>query len=282
MKTSLLRLLSLALAVIPMVAAAQTNIRSAFNDIINCPEAQITQSHTLEKDTATGRKKGQSDVYRFVLPADKLDLIKKAIAAFDKDADMAYSINRGKAVNTERDIVLSIGNAYDDGVYLNDADCEYIYSLFLAPLSEDPDGNYRYAYGMNCKEVGGKLVGKLAITYATTLKYRQQAERQRQYDVLRTFSGSSIGISSPASSSQQSWFDTLMSYFQGMTTAPSQTRIALASKAYKVIQDTSKYPEVTQADKDTVREILKGMIADKKYSETVLNKLLNRCLIEIK
>lgn len=67
-----------------------------------------------------------------------------------------------------------------------------------------------------------------------------------------------------------------------MTSANTQTRIALATKAFKVIRDTSKYSEVTDADKEAVREILKGMISDKKYSESVLNKLLNQCLVEIK
>lgn len=281
MKTSVLRLLSLIFAAIPMIAAAQNNIKSAFEAIIKCPEAQITESHTLEKDPSTGIKTGQSDIYRFVLPAGKVSLLEKAVSAFDKDAEMAYSINRGKTVNTERDIILTVGNPGNDGVCINSPDCEYIFSLFLAPLSEDPDGIYRYAYGMNFKETDGTLMGKLVITYSTTLKYRQQEALQRQYDVLR-FSNNINSNTTSVSSSRKSWFDTLMSYFQSMAPANPQTRIALASKAYKVIQDTSNYPDVTEADKDTVREILSGMISDKKYSETVLNKLLDRCLIGIK
>jgi len=264
-------------AVIPMMAAAQNNIKSAFDAIIKCPEAQITESHTLEKDPSTGTKTGQSDIYSFVLPANKLSLLKKVISAVDKDAEMAYSVGRGKTVNTERDIILTVGNGGNNGVYINSPDCEYIYSMFLAPLTEDPNGIYRYAYGMNFKEEDGKLVGKLVITYATTLKYRQQAEQQRQYDMFRNLSNSANVISDNTSATQ-SWFDMLMSYFQGMISANSQTRIALASKAYQVIRDTSKYPEVTEADKDAICEILKGMISDKKYSETVLNKLLNQCL----
>lgn len=76
-----------------------------------------------------------------------------------------------------------------------------------------------------------------------------------------------------------------MSYLQTMTSANSQTRIALASKAYMLIRDASQYPDysdVSKSDKDTVREILKGMISDKKYSETVLNELLNQCLVNLK
>jgi len=282
MKTSVIRLFSLMLAVIPLMATAQNNIKSAFDAIIKCPDAKIVESHTLEKDPATGIKNGQSDVYRFVLPADKAKLIENVVSAFDKDAEMAYSINRGRAVATESGIILTVGNGEDGGVYINDSDCEYIYSLFLAPVSEDPYGIYRYAYGMNCKEEGGKLVGKLVITYATTLKYRQQAEQQQRYNMLRNLSSSTNFISSADDSSQQSWFDLLISYFQGMTSANSQTRIALASKAYKVIRDTAKYPDVTEADKDAIREILEGMISDKKYSETVLHRLLTQCVTSIK
>lgn len=285
MKTSFFRPFSLLLALIPMMAAAQNNILSAFDAIIKCPEAKIVESHTLDKDPATNIKTGQSDVYRFVMAADKIGLLKNVVSAFDKDAEKAYSINRGKSVSTESDIVLAVGNGdgSTDGVYINDPDCEYIYSLYLAPQSEDPSGIYRYGYAMNCKENNkGMLEGKLVVTYATTLKYRQQAERERQFNVLRNFSSRAIVIPSTTDSTQESWFDMLLSYFQGMTSANSQTRIALATKAYKVIRDTSKYPEVTQADKDAVREILKGMISDKKYSETVLNNLLNQCLIGIK
>lgn len=282
MKTSVIRLLSLMFVAIPTMAAAQNNIKSAFESIIKCPEAQITESHTLEKDPSTGVKTGQSDIYRFVLPAGKADLLEKVVSAFDKDAEMAYSVNRGKTVNTERDIILTVGNSGNDGVHINSPDCEYIYSLFLAPRSEDSNGIYRYAYGMNCKEKDGELIGKLVITYSTTLKYRQQETLERQYNVLRNFSNGTNSTTLNVFSSQKSWFDTLMSYFQSMTSANSQTRIALASKAYKVIRDTSKYTDVTEADKDAIREILKGMISDKKYSETVLNRLLNKCLTGIK
>ncbi len=283
MKTSVIRLFSLALAVMPLMAAAQSNIKAAFDAIIKCPDAEITESHTLDRDPVTGIKTGQSDVYRYVLPAGKLSLLKNVVSAFEKDADMAYSVNRGKSVNTESDIVLTVGNNGNDGVYISSpADCEYIYSLYLAPPSEDPNGIYRYAYGMNFKETAnGKLAGKLIITYATTLQYRQKAERERQFDVLRSFSNGVSVLPSSTQTSQETWFDTLMSYFQGMTSANTQTRIALATKAFNVIKKTGYYSEVTEADKEAVREILAGMISDKKYSESVLSALLNQCLVAL-
>lgn len=281
MKTSASRLLSLLLAIMPMAAVSQTNIRTAFDAIIKCPEARITENHTLDKDPATNQKTGQSDVYHFVLPASKLNLVKKAISAFDKDSEIAYSINRGTTMKGDNDIFLAVGDASSNGICITGPEASYVYALFLPSLAEDPDGKYRYAYALSYKDTGSDIEGKLVVTYATTLKYRQEVERQRQSNFLRNLSGESVIITS-TNSSQATWFDTLMSYFQGMTSANSQTRIALATKAYKLIRDSADYPDVTQSDKDAAREILKGMISDKKYSETVLNKLLNQCLASIR
>lgn len=278
MNTYLSRPISLLLAVIPLLAAAQTNIKSSFDTLIKCPDVQITESHTLEKDPATNAKTGQSDIYYFTLPANRIKLIENITSAFNKDSEMAYSINSGNKTNTENAIIkLAIGDGSGEGVYINEPECQYIYSLFLPPKSEDPNGIYRYAYGINYKQEGGNIIGKLVVTYATTLKYRQQAQQNKQLDMLHNLSNGTI-IVSPQ---QQTWFDLLMSYFQSMTSANSQVRISLATKAYNVIRDTQKYPEVTENDKNTVREILKGMIADRKYSETMLNTLLNQCLIGI-
>lgn len=278
MNTYLSRPISLLLAVIPLLAAAQTNIKSSFDTLIKCPDVQITESHTLEKDPATNAKTGQSDIYYFTLPANRIKLIENITSAFNKDSEMAYSINSGNKTNTENAIIkLAIGDGSGEGVYINEPECNYIYSLFLPPRSEDPNGIYRYAYGINYKQEGGNIIGKLVVTYATTLKYRQQAQLNRQLNMLNSIPNGSIIVSTP----QQTWFDLLMSYFQSMASSSPQVKISLATKAYNVIRDTQEYPEVTENDKNTVREILKGMIADRKYSDTMLNTLLNQCLVGI-
>ena len=100
MKTKPLRLICLILAVIPMTAMAQSNIKAAFDAIIKNSEAQVSVSHSFEKDTKTGVKKGQADIYEFVLPANKMSLIKKALAAFDKDIPLAYAVKSGKNTGT--------------------------------------------------------------------------------------------------------------------------------------------------------------------------------------
>ncbi len=281
MKTTVSRLLCLLLAAITMTAAAQTNIKTAFNAIIKCQEAQITESHSLDKDPDTHAKTGLSDIYNFTLPADKINLVKNVISAFDKDSENSFSIVSGKTMNTDPEMHLAVGNGDGNGVRINDPDCNYVYALFLPSSAEDSEGIYRYAYGISYKEAYGYITGKLIVTYATTQKYRQQVTRERQFEVLRNLSTNPISISS-GNSSQQSWFEMMVSYLQNISSASSQTRIALATKAYKLIQDRGLYPEMTASDKNTVREILKGMISDNKYSETILNKILNQCLVSLK
>ncbi|MDE7153140.1 MAG: hypothetical protein K2O00_01695 [Muribaculaceae bacterium] len=282
MNKTILWLSSLLIAAMPFTAAAQSNIRSAFDAIIKCPEATITDSHSLDKNPQTNVKTGQSDIYNFVLPADKMKLVKNVLSAFEKDSEKAYSINKGKYNPRESEIALAVGDGSGSGVTINDEESTYEYALFLAPASEDPSGVYRYAYAISYNEKGGKIRGKLIVTYALTLSQRQKIGRERQYSLLRDLSNNTMVIDTTDASQQQSWFDTLMSYFQTMTQANSQTRIALATKAHKLILNVSKYPDVTEAEKNTVREILKSMISDSKYSESVLNELLNQCLVNLK
>lgn len=281
MKTSVFRLSCLLLAaVLPLTVAAQNSIRKAFDAIIKCPQARIVESHTLDRDPATDTKYGQSEVYRFVLPADKSNLVRNVMSAFDKDTQKAYSIYRGNAARTDSDILLAVGDDSGKGIKVNDPGCEYIYALFLAPKSEDPNGIYRYAYAMNCKEEDGMYKGKLIVTYATTLKYRQAKVEANNYKVIRSFSdNASVIINQDGATT---WFDKLMTYFQGMRNANDNTRIALATKAFKLIKNMSDHRDVTNQDKNAAREILKAMISGPEYSEPILKVLLQRCLAEIK
>ena len=280
MKNSAMWLLCLILSAMQIPAAAQSNIQSAFNALIKSPDVQITESHVLEKDPDTDKKTSQCDVYDFVLPADQFKLIKNIVNAIEKDSQHAYGLYSGRITPSDQEITLAVGdgNGRND-VSLTDLGGDYSYAAFLAPKSEDPEGIYRYAYGISYKQSKNNddIMGRIVVTYATTLKYRQQAAVEQQQDQWKMFNKLNKEMSE-----QDSWFDMLMSYFQSMSEATSKTRIALATKAFKVIRDTSKYPEVTPADKDAIREILKVMVSDSKYSESVLNKLLNQCLVELK
>ena len=280
MKTSVTRLLCLILSAIPVLAFAQSNIQSAFNALIKSPDAQITESHVFEKDPDTDKKTSQCDVYNFVLPADQFKLIKNIVNAIDKDSKHSYGLYSGRVTSTDQDIILAVGDGNgNNNVSLTDVGVDYSYAAFLAPKSEDPEGIYRYAYGISYKQSknNDNIIGKLVVTYATTLKYRQQVAVEKQQSQWKMLNKMNKELQE-----EDSWFDMLMSYFQSMSDATSKTRIALATKAFKVIRDSSKYPEVTPADKDAIREILKVMVSDGKYSESVLNKLLNQCLVELK
>lgn len=73
-----------------------------------------------------------------------------------------------------------------------------------------------------------------------------------------------------------------MSYLQNMRYVSNKTRISLATKAYDHIQATSKDSSVTELDKNTAREIIKGMISNKEYSDPMVKQMLNACLVGLK
>lgn len=280
MKTTVLRLICLLSAISPMVAVSQTNIKSAFDEIINCPEVELTERHSLDKDPDTKEKTGQYDIYNFVLPAEKKSLIKNVYRAFDKDIPLSYSVKSGKARNEVGNIYLAVADA-SSSVYIDEPECDYMYALFLPDESEDPDGKYRYAYAINYQEKEGKIIGKLVVTYATTLKYRQQAMQEKQ-DILSNKNKVIVSkngvVEVFTDGAGDSWFGYLMRYLNSMEKAHQRSRISIATKAYQHITDVNKYPNVTEQDKNAAREVLKAMISKPQYSDSVLNALLRNCL----
>lgn len=275
MKTYFLRLTVLLLVVAPAVAAAQSNILSAFDAIIQCKEAKITERHNLDKDPSTNVKTGQYDIYNFELPVDKMNLVKNVVKAIKKDSEKSYSFNSGKTLPGESPIAVAVGLDGTTSVSISEPGYDYLYALFLAPSQENPDGIYRYAYGMSYQEKNGRITGKLIITYSTTLKHRQELAKS---DSPLVFQKGTFFV--PGENTQPSWFEQVMQCYQTMATIGKEggSRLRLATKAYSLIQNVSQYPEVTQADKTTVQEVLKVMISDKKYSDPVLNRLLTRSL----
>lgn len=282
MKTFLLRLLSLSLVLMPMAAAAQTSIKSAFDAIINCPDATVTDSHEFEKDPSTFEKTGQYDSYKFELPAGKMKLVKDLFAAFRKDSDKSYGIYNGKAAKNDSAILMACGDGTGAGVRVNPEGREYIYGLFMAPKSEDPDGKYRYAYAANYEEKDGKIIGRLIVTYALTLKYRQDMQKYEKALAEQRFWDRSNGNEVTVIKESNRWFDKVMQILQNMPSAKKQTRISLATQTLKLCQSVSKYQEVTAEEKDIIRNLLKAMTDDFTYQETILNNLLQQCLSSLK
>lgn len=271
MKTKLIAVIAILLAAVT-AASAQQNIKSAFDAIIKCSDAKISRAQTLDQDPQTGIKSGESDVYTFTLPASKMNLVNKVLDAFRKDDSKAYSINSGKATKQSSRIRLAVGDGSGPGVSVNPVDYDYIYALFLAPRPENPDGIYRYAYAFNYRRQKDTIEGHLIITYATTLKHRQEA-----------LTGRRVTIVSSSSKAEAEWFDEVMNYVQAMPGVGAQSRISLASRIYSLAKNAGKYPNVTEGDKNTVREVLKVLINDSKYSsDPILRKLLQQSLVELK
>lgn len=274
MKTMVFRLFCLMALLVPVTAASQSNIKSAFEAIIKCPKAEITESHSLLKDRETNLKSGQDDVYGFTLPADRFDLIKNVLSAFDKDMTMAYVVKKGKNTGAESSIKLNSGE--NGSISIDDPGCDYIYELFAPSKSEDPDGTHRYAYGFNYKEENGKIKGKLVINYSTTAEYRQQEERERQLKWLADMG--EINRSQSDGASQQSWFEQVMACVNGMGDPSPRVRTALATKAYNLIKDKRKYSNVTPQDIRTLHNIFKMMMQKPEYaSDSILIELLREC-----
>lgn len=275
-KIPFLRLAGLAASLLlPLMASAQANVKSAFDAIINCKGAIVSESHALDRDPSTNIKNGQSDIYEFELPGNKFNLIENVIKAFRKDSDMAYSLNSGTLKGKER-VSLAVGDGSGSGAVIRGGGNKYLYALYLAPKSENPDGIYRYAYGISYQEVLGDYRGQLVVTYATTLKHRQEMQEKKNIDMLNNIQQMTLD-----NNSEPGWYDKVMNCLQSMPQANTKTRIALANQAFKYIKDRSNYPDVTKSDTDAISNILVVMTHDSKYSDSVLNMILKNSVLEL-
>lgn len=275
MKTRIICILSLLMAIMPFTSQAQTNIRKAFDKLIQNGDVTLSESHSKEKDTDTGIKQSQSDIYNFTLPAKKINLVENILKAFRDDDRLAYSTSSGLTVAGDRNIVLAVGDDSAGGVQVTRPGRNYVYACFLAPEKENPSGNYRYAYAMNWEENSGEINGTLIVTYATTLKYRQSVSSGKSFKILN--SGSTIEYTANGHSFMKSWFTTFMGYVQMMSTENRQARQAIAAKIYEHCKNSS---DVSAEDKNTARELIKGMISE--YNDNVIRQLLNASLVNLK
>lgn len=283
MKKSLLNLITLIAAVVPSGALAQSNVAKAFDAIIKSSDAKIAETHTLEKDPMTGLKSGQCDIYNFELPSSKFQLIKNVTTAFEKDNDNAYTMYSGTPDGNENVVIeVAVGDASTSGPRINDPGYEYKCALFLAPISEDPSGIYRYAYGISWREEGSRILGKIFVTYATTLQYRQRKQQERQLGILNSWdSKNGAYIITSGGKTPAAWFDQVMSCLQAIPEAKQRAGISFATKAYKLVRDMNEYGQVKQSDKDVVIELIKSLDADPKIKEPMIKTLLQRSLVEL-
>ena len=165
-------ILTVMLTVLPTAMTAQENIRKAFDALLDEGNIEIKTQHVLERNPDTGRKEAQSDVYDLMVvsPSGKC-CVRDILEAFDKDKEKAYTVKSDDHAGTNY-ISLAVGDGLSRSVPIgNIKGSKYIYACFLD--KDDPEKKYRYAYAMEWVDRKDKVQVRLAVTYATTLNYRQ-------------------------------------------------------------------------------------------------------------
>ena len=175
-------ILTAMLTALPSVLLAQQNIQKAFDALLNENIVEIKTQHTLERDPETGKKKAQMDIYDFeVANPTGISRIKDIQRAFDKDKETAYELRSGDHAGNNYP-TLAVGDGRSQAVAVGRIKgSNYIYALFLD--KDDPEKIYRYAYALEWVEKDKKTQVRLAVTYATTLQYRNSKRQTRTFIV---------------------------------------------------------------------------------------------------
>lgn len=206
----------------PLTILAQGNIKRTFNVLITSDYAKVESSHKLNKDPETGSKIGQLDVYEFTIPASHHDLVEDIERAFDQDKEKAYSLSSASTANKRLNNYSSLAvGGFDYGYRLgNIKDSRYIYALFLDP--EDKSKTHRYAYAMEWRKGTKETIGKLVITYATTLQHRESNKQSRIIHI----NGNDVKLSDNGfsfSNGSESWLSQFNTYKNLFTNNPEGT-----------------------------------------------------------
>lgn len=266
MKKLIVTFLALFAMAIPWQASAQTNVKKAFDKFLNSSDVEFTEQHSLDRDSKTGKKTSQLDLYKFTISAEKEKLVKDVFAALRDDRENAYTMESGLVDSDDQIGSLAIGDGTKSVRYTLPK-YNYMYCLFLAPSDEDPDGIYRYAYGIYWKKDKNEIKGSLFITYATTLKYRQEKAKSHSDQALQ-----SMVKSQGSQDNSDVWFQQFMNYVYAFDEADDDVELLLATRIY---QCAKQMPEnVSEEDRRLANNILSDMIESKKYSANTL-KLLN-------
>lgn len=175
-------ILTAMLTALPSVLLAQQNIQKAFDALLNENIVEIKTQHTLERDPETGKKKAQMDIYDFeVANPTGISRVRDIQRAFDKDKEDAYELRSGDhAGNDYHRLAVGDGKSYSVAIGRIKGS-NYIYALFLD--KDDSEKIYRYAYALEWVEKDKKTQVRLAITYATTLQYRNSKRQTRTFIV---------------------------------------------------------------------------------------------------
>lgn len=175
-------ILTAMLTALPSVLLAQQNIQKAFDALLNENIVEIKTQHALERDPETGKKKAQMDIYDFeIANPTGISRIKDIQRAFDKDKETAYELRSGDHAGNNYP-TLAVGDGRSQAVAVGRIKgSNYIYACFLD--KDDPEKSYRYAYALEWVEKDKKTQVRLAVTYATTLQYRNNKRQTRTFIV---------------------------------------------------------------------------------------------------
>ena len=270
------KLLAVAVLMLTTTAAlAQQHIQQAFDHLRNSAGQKETWSkHSVEKDPETRKMVGMSDEYEFVVvnPSTK-NLVADIRRAFEQDEKNAYSVSSGTYGNSETYVSLAVGDSDKGGVpvgLMNGSN--WIYACFLDP--NDTLHRYRYAYALEWVDDGESIKGRIAKTYATTLKYRQGKSTQlRSFTINgKSFSfGQNFSFDSDGDKPSETWlteFDTYKSHFvknpDGTSASSYATLIYKLCKNTKSLDDAEKNiiaTEIEKLKKITKNELIKQLFA---------------------
>ena len=175
-------ILSAMLIAMPSSLMAQQNIQKAFDALLKQKQViKVTAHHDMEKDPETGVKKGQADVYDFTLPAGNpwRQLVLDIEDAIYKDSENAYSVSSSENNKGVNYVTLVVGDGSSESVAIGKIPgSKYMYACFLD--KKDPEKKYRYAYAVEWAEGEDGIKGRIATTYGTTQKYREQSENGKK------------------------------------------------------------------------------------------------------
>lgn len=176
MRHFLFSLLCLVL-IAPTSAVAQTNVKKAFDKLIESKSADCSETSKSERDPSTGELEAMSDVIDFTIPEKDFDLIRNIESAFKQDSPKSYGFYSGlKGRRGADNMAVSTGGDSSVDIILYNGS-NYTYALFLDPKKSD---KFRYAYCLSYIKAGKEYKGRLVISYSTTLKYRQSQKNTRR------------------------------------------------------------------------------------------------------
>ena len=208
-------ILTAMLTALPSVLLAQQNIQKAFDELLNENIVEIKTQHALERDPETGKKKAQMDIYDFeVANPTGIRRVRDIQRAFDKDKETAYELKSGDHAGNNYH-TLAVGDGRSQSVAVGRIKgSNYIYALFID--KDDPEKIYRYAYVLEWVEKDKKTQVRLAVTYATTLQYRNSKRQTRTFIVngeeVRV-DGNSFSLSNGFPFGNSSVFDSDSTFF---------------------------------------------------------------------